>query len=1104
MATLALILGWSNASAQTDKTSSVKAWSGGSYTSATDKVALNENYVAYTTSTGNIFEQTISDLDQGYYKVTLYANAIYTPERGFTSDASDFDSDRVFIFATGNSVTKKTAVPIKYGIITSGSEAYTVNAYVGADGNLTIGMAKDKEGTNWHTIATKSLYYYGNDLTIIKSELNTEISTAEGLSVASSEEATLNAAIDVARGVYNSGSATFDEVDAAITTLKIAEKYAKGGFSSATIGSPVLTDFVVNGDFTSFTEDWPNGGWFTTAGVGNHGQMTEGSEKAWENYSFGSLSGKMYFRMTDIPNGAYSVSIDGFSRTAPSTYAYANKERVYLTTNEAYETKVIPVIVKNNILEVGLYSGKIDWMKIKNVSVSYTGDPLASYKNTIASLIETGEGLDMTGIPTSVSEAMTNDINTYKPAYSAYTEEEECTTAISALQISVQKAQAYVNAKAVVDKMTTLISNNNLYTTDAYNTFYAYITKFNNAEYTTEEANALNGVIFGTGWRSTAAVDDFLISAWDVEPRTWTSYHVNTWSTTGNSGNPNFVVPCIEYWVGDASTLEDKTMTATLSGFVPGTEYKVNATICVGVNTGVDASTTPTGITLQLNDGDAVSVCTGSRIESTRFYEEEFEATGMIGLDEKLNVKVNVASTNASWITIRNITYTKTADVAVPTSEELSALDAAITIAEGKTLGFENGEYAPYNNVEALEALEYAKHVNTASKLAVTTATTNLEGATWTANDGNVECVYNGDFSQGDWGLTGWTRTNSWGKNLPSDEPVTAEILIAAGATTGHAYYNQPGSLQYGNAGVYTMPLKANTIYNLTFKYASWKADSNDGMTVSVLNNEDGMAAMVFPENNTLYSESGAFVTKTLVFVTGAAGDYVLTLKNNGNTVMTDVSITKAANQYLEFADGSVPTYAPGTYPSVKITRTLTANRWATAIYPFAVSGVDYLAVFDRYNDATEVMGFSSAAASTANEPFLMKSIEGTSEITLSNVAVEAINATDVTYGNASLKGVYATTTVKESDNAYVISENVIYPASETGATVNPYRAYIQVTGTGARGLSFVIDDEETTAIDGIETVKNGNMKVYNLNGQRVEKPGKGLYIVNGKKLLVK
>ena len=58
---------------------------------------------------------------------------------------------------------------------------------------------------------------------------------------------------------------------------------------------------------------------------------------------------------------------------------------------------------------------------------------------------------------------------------------------------------------------------------------------------------------------------------------------------------------------------------------------------------------------------------------------------------------------------------------------------------------------------------------------------------------------------------------------------------------------------------------------------------------------------------------------------------------------------------------------------------------------------------------------------------------------------------------------------------------------------------------SGAR-ITLVFDDEETT---GINTIKGSELKVYNnayydLSGRRVAQPTKGLYIVNGKKVLVK
>ena len=86
-----------------------------------------------------------------------------------------------------------------------------------------------------------------------------------------------------------------------------------------------------------------------------------------------------------------------------------------------------------------------------------------------------------------------------------------------------------------------------------------------------------------------------------------------------------------------------------------------------------------------------------------------------------------------------------------------------------------------------------------------------------------------------------------------------------------------------------------------------------------------------------------------------------------------------------------------------------------------------------------------------------------------------------------------------------MLSDNAIYSVGVDGATINPYRAYIQVAQDApSRALRFVVDGEQTTAIEGIEAENAENGLVYNLNGQRVVKAQKGLYIVNGKKMVKK
>ena len=68
------------------------------------------------------------------------------------------------------------------------------------------------------------------------------------------------------------------------------------------------------------------------------------------------------------------------------------------------------------------------------------------------------------------------------------------------------------------------------------------------------------------------------------------------------------------------------------------------------------------------------------------------------------------------------------------------------------------------------------------------------------------------------------------------------------------------------------------------------------------------------------------------------------------------------------------------------------------------------------------------------------------------------------------------------------------------GVTVPAGKAYLQVE---AAGRDFIGFGTETTGIKNVESVK-GEGEVYNLKGQRVAAPTKGLYVVDGKKVVLK
>ena len=65
-------------------------------------------------------------------------------------------------------------------------------------------------------------------------------------------------------------------------------------------------------------------------------------------------------------------------------------------------------------------------------------------------------------------------------------------------------------------------------------------------------------------------------------------------------------------------------------------------------------------------------------------------------------------------------------------------------------------------------------------------------------------------------------------------------------------------------------------------------------------------------------------------------------------------------------------------------------------------------------------------------------------------------------------------------------------------------KAYLKVAVAEARQLTCVFDDEETTGIKAVSDSLFMDSGYYNLAGQRVAQPTKGLYIVNGKKYVVR
>ena len=102
---------------------------------------------------------------------------------------------------------------------------------------------------------------------------------------------------------------------------------------------------------------------------------------------------------------------------------------------------------------------------------------------------------------------------------------------------------------------------------------------------------------------------------------------------------------------------------------------------------------------------------------------------------------------------------------------------------------------------------------------------------------------------------------------------------------------------------------------------------------------------------------------------------------------------------------------------------------------------------------------------------------------------------------STSLTGCYVSTAV-DANTVYTLGKENGYIGfyKYTGTSIAANRAYVShEVGESARG--FVLDFGELTGISNVESQKESNV-IYDMQGRRVQKAGKGLYIVNGKKVL--
>ena len=172
-----------------------------------------------------------------------------------------------------------------------------------------------------------------------------------------------------------------------------------------------------------------------------------------------------------------------------------------------------------------------------------------------------------------------------------------------------------------------------------------------------------------------------------------------------------------------------------------------------------------------------------------------------------------------------------------------------------------------------------------------------------------------------------------------------------------------------------------------------------------------------------------------------------------------------------------------------------------------AVAGVSLRTVASVTN--SEVVLTDELSVVAAEMPYLIYN-DNDEEKTIS-IVVSAENADNVQYDSEHFKGTLTAKTFTAEDMAaadhYVLSNGHDFVWVKDAGTLAAGKCWIELSkseSAGARRLTIVFEGE-TTGINAINAAATIEGNCYDLSGRKVAQPKKGgLYIVNGKKIVVK
>ncbi len=341
------------------------------------------------------------------------------------------------------------------------------------------------------------------------------------------------------------------------------------------------------------------------------------------------------------------------------------------------------------------------------------------------------------------------------------------------------------------------------------------------------------------------------------------------------------------------------------------------------------------------------------------------------------------------------------------------------------------------------------------------------------------------------------------------EAPLTAyyeKVTSTADITDGqYLIVYEDASLAF-NGGLETLDDESNTIEveisdnKIAPTTTTRKAEFTIDVTAGTLKSESGAYIGVSSNSNGLKTADDA-TTYTNAFSIDEFGNAVIAAVFEGSTMT--LRYNKASNQarfrYYKSGQEAIQLYK---YVNTNPTSvTVTAKKEYTTFcstydLDFSqVEGLEAYVVPSVSNTAAVINKVNKVPAGTG---LILKKTVSETEFTVP-VATETDNI-----GTNLMVGVTVATDMTEVANAYILSDGLFYACS--GGTLAAGKAYLvadEAWATSTAPSFSIVEGGEATGLSEELRVNSEESVYYDLSGRRVAQPTNGVYIVNGKKVLV-